>query len=92
MQVIAKDTQGNKFVKIITTRMSGGEYSRGLVICFDWPVEYYAEDLMEYYPFQKPMCIDIGGLNHKGYQVTISAEQMDKIVEKFIIQNGIFEN
>ena len=85
MQVTAIDTQGNEFVKTVTTRMSAGKYSRGLLICFGWPMEYYAEDLQKHYPFQKEMCIDIGGLNHKGFKVCISAEQMNKIIEKFIL-------
>lgn len=74
MQVTAIDTQGNEFIKTITTRMSSGEYSKGLVICFGWPVEYYFEDLQKHYPFQNDMCIDMGGLNHKGFKVCISAE------------------
>lgn len=85
MQVTAKDTQGNEFIKTVTTRIANSEYSKGLVICFGWPVEYYAKDLLEHYPYQKDMCIDAGGLNHKGFKVCISAEQMNKIVEKFII-------
>jgi len=54
------------------------------VICFGWPVEYFANDLMKHYPFQKPMCIDMAGQNHLGSPVTISAEQMDKILETFV--------
>lgn len=84
MQVIAEDTKGNKFVKKVTTHISQDKYSRGLIICFGGPVEYYAEDLLKHYPFQKPMCIDMGGLNHKGFQVHVNAEQMDKIVEEFV--------
>lgn len=86
MLITAKDTQGNEFVKTVTTRMSSGKYSRGLVICFGWPVEYCAEDLLKHYPYQNDMCIDMGGMNHKGSKVCISAEQMDRVVEKFILK------
>ena len=85
MQVTAKDTQGNEFVKTVTTRMSTGKYCRGLIISFGWPVEYYFEELQKHYPYQKDQCIDISGRNHKGFKVCISAEQMDKVVEKFIM-------
>jgi len=87
MQVIAKDTEGNEFIKTVTTRITTGEHSKAgqLIICFGCPIEYYAEDLFEYYPFQKPMCIDMMGRNHKGYEVTISIEQMNKIIEHFYL-------
>ena len=85
MQVIATDTQGNEFIKTITTRTNANPYNDGLIICFGWPIEYYAEDLLKHYPYQKDMCIDIGSRNHKGLQVSISAEQMDKIVENLIM-------
>lgn len=84
MQVTAIDTQGNKFVKTIITRTAETYRSGELVICFGWPVEYYFKDLQKHYPFQKDMCIDMMGLNHKGSKVTISAEQMDKIIEEFV--------
>ena len=91
MQVTATDTEGIEFIKIVTTRKSELPENQGdeLIICFGWPVEYYAKDLMKHYPFQKPMCIDMGGLNHKGHQVSISAEQMDKVIEKLIIEPEI---
>lgn len=85
MKIIAKDTEGNEFIKTITTRTSNNKYSKGLVICFGGPVEYNAEDLLKHYPFQKPMYIDIGGLNHKGCAVFIDVEQMNKIIEEFVL-------
>lgn len=85
MQVTAIDTQGNKFVKTVTTRTNANPRNDGLIICLGGPVEYYAEDLLRHYPYKNNMCIDMGGLNHKGFKVCISAEQMDKIVEKFIM-------
>lgn len=86
MQIIAKDTVGNEFIKTVTVQIGTG-YSEGKkILDFGWPVQYRAEFLMEHYPFQKPMCIDIMGRNHKGCQVTILAEQMDKVLEKLIIE------
>jgi len=92
MQVIAKDTQGNEFIKAITIQEGQGYYKGELILDFGWPVQYLVSHLMESYPFQKPMCIDMMGRNHKGFQVSISAEQMDKIIEHFIMQKGTFEN
>ena len=85
MQVTAKDTVGNEFIKTVTVQIGTG-YSEGKkIIDFGWPVQYRAEFLMEHYPFQKPLCIDIMGRNHKGCQVSISAEQMNKILEELIL-------
>ena len=86
MEVMAKDIKGNEFIKKITTRTSNDKYSRGLIICFGGPIEYYAADLLKHYPFQKPMCIDMAGLNHRGCQVTIDAEQMNKVIEEFVLE------
>jgi len=85
MKIIATDTQGNNFTKNITTRTADSKYSKGLIICFGGPVEYYAEDLLKHYPFQKPMCIDMQGLNHKGFEVSIDKEQMNKIIGRFVL-------
>ena len=85
MQVTAKDTVGNEFIKTVTVQIGTG-YSEGKkIVDFGWPVQYRAEFLMEHYPFQKPLCIDIMGRNHKGCQVSISAEQMNKILEELIL-------
>lgn len=44
---------------------------------------------MERYPFQKPLCIDASGRNHKGCTVYVSAEQMNKVMEELIIESEI---
>ena len=83
MEVKAFDRDGNEFIKEVSTRTAQGEYSRGLVICFGGPVEYYAEDLVKHYPYKRPMCIDMMGLNHKSIpHVCIPEETMDEILEK----------
>lgn len=83
-QVIAKDTAGNEFIKTVTVQIGIG-YSEGKkILDFGWPVQYCAEFLIEHYPFQRPMCIDMGGRNHKGSPVTISAWQMDKVLEGLV--------
>ena len=92
MEVIATDTEGHRFKKQISIQKPVGKYGKGrVVICFGWPVEYYAEDLLKHYPFQDDMCIDISGRNHKGCQVSISAKQMDEVVENCILNIGVVE-
>ena len=87
MRVIATDTRGNEFTKTITKQYSQSEFSKGeLLISFGWPVEYHASFIMSHYPWQKPLSIDMCGRNHKGHEVTVSAEQMDKIVEELIVK------
>lgn len=85
MKVTAKDTIGNKFEKDVRVIIGEG-YSEGkLILDFGWPVQYIADHLMEHYPFDKPMCIDAGGRNHKGCPVHIDADQMNIILENLII-------
>ena len=80
LKVTAKDSAGNIFEKIATL----GKGVDGPVISFGWPAEYNFERLKEYYPFQKPLCIDAGGRNHLGHSdVSISATDMNKVIEHF---------
>lgn len=83
IKVIATDKQGNEFVKEVKPLQGTGFHEGMLILDFGWPVQYVADSIKRYYPFQKPMCIDIGGRNHKGSQVEISADQMDRVLEHF---------
>jgi len=86
MIVIARDEKGNKWNKEITF----SEGQSGIIISFGWPCEYYIADLMKRYPFDKPLCIDMCGGNHKGSNVDISAEDMNKVMEFTAIKCWMF--
>jgi len=87
MRIISTDTAGNEFPKTVTKMDSPYTYSKGEpLISFGWPVEYHASFIMKHYPYQHPLIIDMAGGNHKGHEVSVSAEQMDKIVEELIVK------
>lgn len=79
-QVTAIDTEGNEFIKTV---MLTKEYK---VIDFGWPISYYLEEL--YGLLKKSnspyLVIDMAGLNHKGYKVTIPIKNALDILEKGI--------
>lgn len=78
LTVTAKDSNGNKFTKTVRLKPIAGR----LAVDFGGHCCYYYENLLKYYPYKKPFCIDMGGRNHMGYsQVDISPEEMDKIIE-----------
>lgn len=78
MNAIATDTQGNVFHKKVRIHR---DYERP-VVDFGWPVEYYANDLVKDYPYDRPMRIDIGGRNHRGFPVEISANEMNRVLRE----------
>lgn len=85
MRVTAIDTAGNKFPKTVTKIDSPYGFSQGrMIISFGWPVEYEVGFILNYYPYQYPLIIDICGENHRGYQVSVPPKEMDKIVEELI--------
>ena len=84
MQVIATDERGNEFIKTVSVYQRTGFHENEMIIDFGWPIQYIASHLLKSYPFQKPLCIDMMGQNHKGSPVTISAEQMDKVIEELV--------
>ena len=88
MQITAVDQLGNEFIKTVTIYQGTGFHENEMIIDFGWPVQYIANHLKMNYPFQMDMCIDISGQNHKGSQVTVSAEQMDKIIEEYMVSIG----
>ena len=87
--VEAFDEKGNRFLKNISFRDSCNqekdEYGYyGKIICFGWPVEYYINSLLRNYPYDRDLCIDMGGLNHKGSPVRISMVDINKILSQFV--------
>jgi hypothetical protein len=85
VKVTATDTIGNEFEKTVKVLEGTGFHEGELILDFGWPVQYIASHLMEHYPFDKPMCIDMAGRNHRGHEVNISAEQMNLVLENLII-------
>jgi len=82
IEIKAFDTMGNKFKKKVILRNSEFDKNR-MVLDFGWPVSYYIGDLLENYPYEKDFCIDIMGRNHNGFQVCISAQDMNMLLEEF---------
>lgn len=75
MRVIAVDARGNEFPKTVIKLDSPFEFSKGeLIISFGWPCEYMVTFIMKHYPYQHPLVIDSDGRNHKGHEVSVSAE------------------
>ena len=87
--VEAFDKEGNKYVRTITIeedrfKNDKDEYGYyGKIISFGWPVEYYINSLLRNYPLDRDLCIDMSGLNHKGSQVCIAKDDINKILAQF---------
>ena len=86
MQIIAYDDQGNTFLKELAIKESANqepdEYGYyGDIIDFGWPCEYYINSLKKKLPFEKDLCIDIAGMNHRKSPVYISKEDMNYIFD-----------
>jgi len=79
MQVTAKDSKGNVFTKDVTVH----EWEGRAIINFGGFCKYYASDLMKRYPYDRPLCIDAMGLNHRGVSgVDVAATDMNRILEE----------
>ena len=66
---------------------AGNEYEKNVTISikFGWPAEYSLASMLEHYPFDKGLCIDMGGRNHKGIpDVTVPAENMNFVIESIL--------
>ncbi len=61
MQVAATDKKDNEFIKTVSIYQGTGFHENEMIIDFGWPVQYIASNFKQYYPFQKPMCIDMTG-------------------------------
>lgn len=87
--VEAYDENGNTFLKyvhIILRTPFGVEEDtlKRPVVSFGWPVEYYINDLARSFPFEKPLCIDAMGRNHRNSAVYVKADDVNKAFVKFI--------
>lgn len=86
--VVAFDTAGNKFTKIIQV-YDGPERKKdkygyyGKIIDFGWPVEYYINSLLRDCPFDGDLCIDAGGKNHWGHTTYIAKDDINEILKSF---------
>lgn len=78
MTVNAYDSKGNIYSKEVTfpVKKNGKR-----IISFGGYCRYYVDMLLAHYPFDRPLNIDMGGLNHKGNPVYVSAADMNKIFE-----------
>jgi len=55
----------------------------GRRICFSPPFcDYYINSLMQFYPFEKDLTIDMMGRNHRGSEVTVKAEDLNRIFDQ----------
>ncbi len=82
MIVVAKDENGREWNKSITFH---SEYPRGTTISFGYPCEYYISDLLKHpLPYEKDLCIDISGRNHAGSPVSISKENMSRLLQEWL--------
>lgn len=85
MQIIAKDELGNEFIKTVR-RIKGTGFNEGSsIIDFGYSIQYVEDFLLRNYPFKTKLIIDICGKNHKGSEVSIDANTMNKIVEELIL-------
>ena len=87
---IAKDSKQNEYTKTVQILTY---LDRDPILDFGWPCQYGLYDLMRFYPFEKGMCIDMMGLNHKGIpDVMVSASDMNTMVEKAVIWLFLMEH
>jgi hypothetical protein len=84
-KVDAKDLSGNVFPKEVSLEEGYG----GLVVSFESPCEYCLNDLLKHYPYDKPLCIDMTGGNHRGSDVNISAEDMNRVLEIVTVKKDL---
>ena len=80
IEIIAKDEKGNEFKKNVT-------FHNGKIDFGNW-ASYYAEGEFgllrhDWTKKERGLCIDAGGLNHKGYAVWVSQKDMVMIAEKY---------
>lgn len=78
----ATDENGFQFRKHILFKYN---HNLSKIIHFGGPIQYYANDLAQHFPFTKPFCIDAGGALHKNSSVFISAADMNYIISAYII-------
>lgn len=77
----AIDTEGNTFEKEVTIYPNGDGHT---VIDFGFPITYRMSTILQDYPFLGDLCIDFAGRNHKGHPVTISKEQINFFINRFL--------
>lgn len=72
-----RDTKENSFNK--TVQLIWREDGR-LVLDMGGPIIYNCADLLKHYPSEKPLVIDMGGLNHKGFPVRLSMMHFNRLM------------
>jgi hypothetical protein len=80
IRITAYDEVGHTFEKKVT--IDQGE--SGAILDFGWPCRYYIEDLMYTYPFKRDLCIDAGGLNHRGSAVWVKKDDVNMLFKKYL--------
>lgn len=82
LKVKAYDEKQNEYVKNVEVILANRYGEQRVLVSFGGFVEYDYELLFKNYPYQKELCIDIGGRNHKGFpNVCVSEEEMNRIFE-----------
>ena len=76
--IIAYDEDGNQFTKQVRIL----SLSKGNILSFGWPVEYYVKTLMNGYPHTRDLCIDGIGRNHRGSPVFIRKNDLNQTLKE----------
>jgi len=82
MWVYAVDEKGNEYPKVVSI-VPGNIKQYSKLISFGWPCEYDLSNFEWEYVMEHGLCIDIGGLNHKGVpNVCIHYTDMRRIYDE----------
>jgi hypothetical protein len=80
--VHAYDEDKNKFEKPIKVYPSEyPEWKNHAIVDFGSYASYYLSDLLKSYPFNKPLCIDACGRNHRGSIIWIAVDEINRALE-----------
>ena len=81
IHIEAFDVKGNTFDKIVEFK----EDENSPIIDFGGPCSYYIKDLLKNYPLECDLCIDMCGLNHRGSAVSISKNDINRLLEPYSV-------
>lgn len=87
VHVEAFDEKGNTFDKVVEFEKNGSTLFNkgGTIIHFGGPCSYYVKDLLKNYPLDRNLCIDMCGLNHRGSAVSISKDDINRLLEPYSV-------
>lgn len=88
MKITTYDENENVFEKEVT--FISIDHNERILISFGFPLEFNINDLLNDYPFNKPLYIDAGGRNHKGSPVYVRAEDINRILGLYVLFEDLF--